>query len=92
MDENKVHHRAIVRISYEFLRRILFPEGTEILSITTDPNDIYGHQEFVCVIENPDLPVSSPGVALPVCTPTYHRLYSGKETEMDVIEFVDWGM
>ena len=85
-------HRAIVRISYEFLRNMLFPENTVILAVMNDAQDIFGRKDFVCVIEHPDLPVSIPGELLPSITPTYHREFHGFPKEIPIVTFEDWGI
>ncbi|RPI21900.1 MAG: hypothetical protein EHM70_24480 [Chloroflexota bacterium] len=86
------HHRALVRISHEFLRDLLFPEGSEVLAVMTDAQDIFGRGDFVCVVEHPNLPVSHPGMLLLTATPTYRALYEPENNQVRVVEFVDWGL
>lgn len=91
MEENKIeHHRVIVRISYEFLRDILFPENTEILSIDASIQNVFGLRDFVCCIESPDLPVAIEGKLLPEAFPQYRRHYTGAENEIPTVEFEKW--
>lgn len=83
-------HRAIVRISYQFMRDILFPEGTEILAIVEDVQDIFGRQDFVCVVENPELPITKEGDNLLTITPSYIRHFIGVEGEIPTVIFDQW--
>ena len=71
MGTNVERHRAIVKIPYEFLRGILFPEGTKILAIIDDPDNILGAENILCKIEHPNLPITKEGENYPVVEPSY---------------------
>ena len=90
MDEDK--HRAVVRISHEFLRDILFPKGAKVLALAVDVQDVFGREDFVCVVEHPDLPPTKPGQKLPEAMPQYRRINHGDDQELDQVVFVDWGV
>jgi hypothetical protein len=92
MEANVKRHRAIVRITYQFMQDLLFPEGTEILSIMADPQDIFGRGDFVCVIEHPDLPVNQLGEQLLTIRPEYRRHFDGIENEIATVTFEGWGI
>ncbi len=85
--ENK--HRAIVRISYELLCDVFFPEGTKIFAVT----HVRDTPEFECMVEHPDLPGTNRRDDLPTICPNYRRVHErGDPHEMDRIEFTDWGL
>ena len=83
-------HRAIVRMSHELLRTMLFPEGTEILAVSMDLQDVFGRRDFVCVIEHPDLSAVKEGYELPEIKPSYRSHYTGIENEIPTVEFMGW--
>lgn len=90
--EKKKHNRAIVRISHEFLKDLLFPKDAEILMVSQDPNDIFGRGDFVMVVEHPDLPEIEIGMNIPVSEPRYIRIHSGVDNEVDIVQFDGWGI
>ena len=91
-DEVEGKHYAIVRISHELLRQILFPEGTKVLAMMQDVNDIFGREDFVCVVEHPDLPVHHIGNNLLSVSPIYRQNYNGGENEIATVTFEGWGI
>ena len=89
----EVRHRAIVRISHELLRQMLFPDGAKIIAVMLDTQDLFGRNDFVCVVEHPDLPITGFGEVLPDARPLYTQHCNGDiENEIPSIEFTDWGL
>ena len=92
MEKILERHRAIVMVSGEFLRNLLFPEGTKILAIIEVPENIYtGNVDILIKIEHPDLPVTEEGRNYPLITPSYIHHFTGIEGEIPTVTFDKWG-
>ena len=87
-------HQAIVRISPEFLRRLLFPEGTRILKIIEDPKNVFTNREpdILVKIEHLDLPMTDEGMNYPEIAPSYTQHFLGTEGEIPTVTFDSWGI
>ena len=88
---DEIKHRAIVKVSGEFLRSLLFPEGTRILAIIEAPENFSAKNVDILIkVEHPDLPIKREGENYPIIAPSYILHYSGIEGEIPAITFDKW--
>jgi len=92
METNVERHRAIIKVSGEFLGTLLFPEGTRILAVMVAPENFSTESiDILIKVEHPDLPVNEVGANYPIIAPSYIHHYTGVEGEIPTVTFDKWG-
>lgn len=87
-----VRHLGRMRLSFELLADMLFPDGAKIVRVH-EPCDGYTPEQVEIVVEHPDLPAVEEGGQIRVVVPQYER--SGHRDGTLVLTelcFTDWGL